>query len=137
MENRGSSAYFFAIMRLRKVEFCIFAKLKNNTPDNTQSVLPCRTNKALSCLFTIIPPQKKYNNPPTLNHQASKKQTKKEKQFCRNLPKRSVIVKIYGLYISCSVCRKVWHQRAYSPQLLCRRENRRSIPDGENMEYPF
>ncbi len=32
---------------------------KINTPDNTQSVLPCRTNKALSCLFTIIPPQKK------------------------------------------------------------------------------
>lgn len=56
--------------------------------------------------FTIIPPQKKYNNPLTLNHQASKKQTKKEKQFCKNLPIRSVIVKIYGLYISCSVCRK-------------------------------
>ncbi|MGM9807248.1 MAG: hypothetical protein ACI3Z6_04085 [Candidatus Onthomorpha sp.] len=62
---------------------------KNNTPDNTQSVLPCRTNKALSCLFTIIPPQKKYNNPLTLNHQASKKQTKREKpvkRFCKNLP---------------------------------------------------
>ena len=44
-------------------------------------------------MFTIIPPQKKYNNPLTLNHQASKKQTKKEKQFCKNLPIRSVIVK--------------------------------------------
>ena len=50
-----------------------------------------------------------YSQSPSL-----KKQTKKEKQFCKNLPIRSVIVKIYGLYISCSVCRKVW--QSASPQ---------------------
>lgn len=32
-------------------------------------------------------------------------------------------------------CRKIWHQRAYCTQLLCRRENRRSIPNREDMEY--
>ena len=62
-------------------------------------------------LLSITKPQKsrqrKRNNFAKLADNGKKAAYLHPNQI-KNLPIRSIIVKIYGLYISCSVCRKVW-----------------------------
>ena len=44
----------FCLLYVKHFGFFLVAGRKNNTPDNTQSVLPCQTNKALSCFLPLF-----------------------------------------------------------------------------------